>query len=212
MAFYRFPPPLLRGTLLAVSGCVLAVLALPAIISATITLPKAPLEKVTIAAPGSQWEVPVPDLYCTSNNESMATQAWNCGDITVQAVLQQGVDDGEREKALRRAIRGYSLGSVSSAEVFTQDRGLALFDDPTATTALFLAGEGDNAGQDYILLIGPNAMDTSFSAEAPMLGDIQRISERLWRAFGYEELPRGLVNDLQDALPAGATPPQMEEA
>lgn len=197
MAFYRFPPPTLRGTFLAVSGCVLAVLALPALVNANMTLPQPQLEKVTLAAPGSKWEVPVPDLYCTPNSDTMATLAWNCGKITVQAVLQQGVDADSEELALRRAIRGYGFGSVSTAQVYSQDGGHLLFDEPTATAALSRAGEGDSANDDYLLLIGPDPMAATVTVDGQMLGDIERISQRLWNAFGSAELPAGFTGDIE---------------
>ncbi|HCD2522499.1 TPA: hypothetical protein NBR61_000482 [Corynebacterium striatum] len=120
MPTYRFPPARLRGYFLAVVSFVLIMLVIPTLIAATVTPPEPKTEEVVLdsAATGfsedENWTIEVPGLRCTPNSETMANQAWDCGATLVQVVSTEGLDGVDEEVAMRRAVRGYAYGEVST--------------------------------------------------------------------------------------------------
>lgn len=178
MPTYRFPPAQLRGHFFLAAGGVLLALGLPAILAAIIPTPEPEAEQVVLNPPGFDWEIPVPDLYCTPNADAMAMQAWDCGQVLVQLTALEDLSDAEEDTAARRAVRGYSMGDISEAEIFHEGNALALYDDPSGTLVLSRDGEGEDAKANYMVIL-------SSSSPAQTLA----TGERIWHAFGHANLP-----------------------
>ena len=105
----------------------------------------------------------------------MANQAWDCGATLVQVVSTEGLDGVDEEVAMRRAVRGYAYGEVSTAKIHREGDALALYDAPADAIVLSRNGEGDFTDFDYIVVLTG--------------GDFTHAAELIWQAFGHRELP-----------------------
>ena len=101
MTSYRFPPAKMTGPFFAVLGVTLLVLGTPAVLS--LALPDHDPETEPVVLDDPEWRQPIDGVECSVNYDSVANQAWDCGDTLVEAYLTSDVDDDEL--ALRRAVR-----------------------------------------------------------------------------------------------------------
>lgn len=122
MTSYRFPPAKMTGPFFAVLGVTLLVLGTPAILS--LALPKHEPETEPVVLDDPEWHQPIDGVECSVSYESMANQAWYCGDTLVEAYLNADVDDDEL--ALRRAVRATTFGSMPKEKVENHDGILVL--------------------------------------------------------------------------------------
>ena len=122
MTSYRFPPAKMTGPFFAVLGVTLLVLGTPAVLS--LALPDHDPETEPVVLDDPEWRQPIDGVECSVNYDSVANQAWDCGDTLVEAYLTSDVDDDEL--ALRRAVRATTFGSMPKEEVESQDGILVL--------------------------------------------------------------------------------------
>ncbi|GAA1474263.1 hypothetical protein GCM10009604_20810 [Corynebacterium aurimucosum] len=122
MTSYRFPPAKMTGPFFAVLGVTLLVLGTPAVLS--LALPEHEPETEPVVLDDPEWHQPIDGVECSVSYESMANQAWYCGDTLVEAYLNADVDDDEL--ALRRAVRATTFGSMPKEEVENQNGILVL--------------------------------------------------------------------------------------
>ena len=122
MTSYRFPPAKMTGPFFAVLGVTLLVLGTPAVLS--LALPDHDPETEPVVLDDPEWRQPIDGVECSVNYDSVANQAWDCGDTLVEAYLTSDVDDDEL--ALRRAVRATTFGSMPKEEVENQDGILVL--------------------------------------------------------------------------------------
>lgn len=103
-------------------GVTLLVLGTPAVLS--LALPEHEPETEPVVLDDPEWHQPIDGVECSVSYESMANQAWYCGDTLVEAYLNADVDDDEL--ALRRAVRATTFGSMPKEEVENQNGILVL--------------------------------------------------------------------------------------
>lgn len=113
MTSYRFPPAKMTGPFFAVLGATLLVLGMPAVLSVVLPMQEPDTEAVVLDDP--EWRQPVEGLSCSRNYESMANQAWDCGDTLAEAYVTDGVDDDEL--ALRRVVRATAYSSLPTEPI-----------------------------------------------------------------------------------------------
>ena len=140
MTSYRFPPAKMTGPFFAVLGATLLVLGMPAVLSVVLPMQEPDTEAVVLDDP--EWRQPVEGLACSRNYESMANQAWDCGDTLVEAYVTEGVDDDAL--ALRRAVRATAFeGMPEEHLVKNQDGILTLETDGFVPVYAFSVAKGD---------------------------------------------------------------------
>lgn len=130
----------MTGPFFAVLGVTLLVLGTPAVLS--LTLPEQDPELEDVVLDNQEWRQPIDGLKCSVNHDSMANQAWDCGDTLVEAYLTEGVDDDEL--ALRRAVRAAAFGTMpAESEVKNQDGILIIETYYTAPIYAFSVAKDD---------------------------------------------------------------------
>ena len=140
MTSYRFPPAKMTGPFFAVLGATVLVLGAPAVLSLALPTQEPELEDVVLDDP--DWRQPIDGLKCSVNHDSMANQAWDCGDTLVEAYVTEGVDDDEL--ALRRGVRATSFGRMpAESEVTDQDGILVLETYDFVPVYAFSVAKGD---------------------------------------------------------------------
>ncbi|WP_311521402.1 hypothetical protein [uncultured Corynebacterium sp.] len=122
MTSYRFPPAQMTGPFFAVLGVAILVLGAPAVLS--LAVPEHEPKKEPVVLDNADWHQPIDGVECSVNYESVANQAWDCGDTLVEAYLTEGVEDDEL--ALRRAVRATTFGPLPNDKVENQDGMLVL--------------------------------------------------------------------------------------
>ncbi len=140
MTSYRFPPAKMTGPFFAVLGATVLVLGTPAVLSLALPEQEPELEDVVLDDP--DWRQPIDGLKCSVNHDSMANQAWDCGDTLVEAYVTEGVDDDAL--ALRRGVRATSFGRMpAESEVTDQDGILVLGTYDVVPIYAFSVAKGD---------------------------------------------------------------------
>lgn len=149
MTSYRFPPAKMTGPFFAVLGVTLLVLGTPAILS--LALPDHDPETEPVVLDDPEWHQPIDGVECSVSYESMANQAWDCGDTLVEAYLTSDVDDDEL--ALRRAVRATTFGSMPKEEVENQD-GILVLRTNTYIPVVAFSVSKDNLNYELIFSEG----------------------------------------------------------
>ncbi len=140
MTSYRFPPAKMTGPFFAVLGATLLVLGLPAVLSLALPEREPEMEEVVLDDP--EWRQPIEGLTCSVNHDSMANQAWDCGDTLVEAYVTEGVEDDAL--ALRRAVRATSFEGMPKKEDVKDAGGiLTLETDGFIPVFAFSVAKGD---------------------------------------------------------------------
>jgi len=140
MTSYRFPPAKMTGPFFAVLGATLLVLGSPAVLSLALPEREPEMEEVVLDDP--DWRQPIDGLKCSVNHDSMANQAWDCGDTLVEAYVTEGVEDDEL--ALRRAVRATNFeGMPREEDVKDADGILTLEKDGFIPVFAFSVAKGD---------------------------------------------------------------------
>jgi len=186
MEKFRFPPARPRSLFIAIIAFVTVVLALPAIVHAVLPPHPADVEQVTLSDPSQDWDITVPDLYCERDYTSLASVGWTCGDTSVQAVIVEDTDDDEH--TLRRMVRAYGMApGLPEGEVHEgKDGALALADAPSSTAAISIDGTGADENKDWVVTVTGDSAAT------------RTTTERLWKAFGQDELPEEFTADIAE--------------
>ncbi|UQZ26857.1 hypothetical protein [Corynebacterium accolens] len=186
MEKFRFPPARPRSLFIAALAFVTVVLALPAIVHAVLPQHHADVEQVTLSDPSHDWDITVSDLYCERDYASLASVGWTCGDVTVQAVIVEDTDDDEH--TLRRMVRAYGMApGLPEGEVHEgKDGALALADAPSSTAAISINGTGTDENKDWVVTVTGDSAAT------------RTTTERLWKAFGQDELPEEVTADIEE--------------
>lgn len=153
MAFYRHKPRLTRRQKAIVTGAIVALLLLPALIN--LLLPQIYNEKTPVMLGASGWEMPLIDknqqpIECLRISEVDISKQWDCSDFLIETTV---VDNGESPKlTLRRAYRAFSPANVypEGAEIDIDGRVYSLtFEGYSAVT---FEGAGDNEGESIFVL------------------------------------------------------------
>lgn len=129
----------MTGPFFAVLGVALLVLGTPAVLSLALLDHDPETEPVVLDDP--EWRQPIDGVECSVNYDSVANQAWDCGDTLVEAYLTFDVDDDEL--ALRRAVRATTLGSMPKEKVENHDGMLVLRTNTYVPVVAFSVAKGD---------------------------------------------------------------------
>lgn len=153
MAFYRHKPILTPWQKAIVTGAIVLLLLLPALIN--FLLPQIYNEKTPVMLGASGWELPLMDenqqpMECVRISEVDISKQWDCSDFLIETTV---VNNGDSPKlTLRRAYRAFSPANVypEGAEIDIDGRVHSLtFEGYSAVT---FDGAGDNEGESIFVL------------------------------------------------------------
>ncbi|WIM67862.1 hypothetical protein QP027_00190 [Corynebacterium breve] len=184
MSSFRFAPAH-TGRLFAASvTALIVVLALPAILVATLPEPHREREQVKITSVNTDWKVTVPHLLCESDPYAMSMQGWTCGDTSVQVANTEATDDPER--TLRRQVKAYSMLEFGEeGDVISVDDNFLYYSSGDAfgqnLTTVGMTVKGTDDDVLFVLIDGSDEEDVAI------------VGSQIWEAMTGKALDSDLL-------------------